>query len=84
MPIKVPNVLPAATVLENENMFVMRENRAASQDIRPLDLLILNLMPTKIATETQLSRLLGNTPLQVELELIHTDSHESKNTSRER
>ena len=83
MPIMIPNSLPAAATLAEENIFVMNETRAVTQDIRPLQILVLNLMPTKIATETQLSRLLGNTPLQVELELIHTDSHESKNTSRE-
>ena len=83
MPIMIPNGLPAAATLAEENIFVMNETRAVTQDIRPLQILVLNLMPTKIATETQLSRLLGNTPLQVELELIHTDSHESKNTSRE-
>ena len=83
MPIMIPNGLPAAKTLAAENIFVMNETRAVTQDIRPLQILVLNLMPTKIATETQLSRLLGNTPLQVELELIHTDSHESKNTSRE-
>ena len=78
MPIMIPNGLPAAKTLADENIFVMNETRAVTQDIRPLQILVLNLMPTKIATETQLSRLLGNTPLQVELELIHTDSHESK------
>ena len=83
MPIKIPNGLPAAQTLAEENIFVMAENRAATQDIRPLQILVLNLMPTKIATETQLARLLGNTPLQVELELIHTSTHESKNTARE-
>ena len=83
MPIKIPNGLPAAQTLASENIFVMDETRAVSQDIRPLQILVLNLMPTKIATETQLSRLLGNTPLQVELELLHTSSHESKNTARE-
>ena len=83
MPIMIPNGLPAAKTLAAENIFVMTEMWAVTQDIRPLQILVLNLMPTKIATETQLSRLLGNTPLQVELELIHTDSHESKNTSRE-
>ena len=80
MPIKIPNGLPAAKVLEKENIFVMTETRASIQEIRPLQILLLNLMPKKIETETQLSRLLGNTPLQVELELIHTKSHESKNT----
>lgn len=83
MPIKIPNELPAVKVLENENIFVMTETRAITQDIRPLKILILNLMPTKIDTETQLSRLLGNTPLQVELELIHTKSHKSKNVAPE-
>ena len=83
MPIKIPDGLPAARTLASENIFVMGETRAITQDIRPLHILVLNLMPTKIETETQLSRLLGNTPLQVELEFIHTSSHESKNTSRE-
>lgn len=83
MPIKIPNELPAVKALENENIFVMTETRAISQDIRPLKILILNLMPTKIDTETQLSRLLGNTPLQVEIELIHTTTHKSKNVSEE-
>ena len=83
MPIKIPNELPAVRALENENIFVMTEKRAIMQDIRPLKILILNLMPTKIDTETQLSRLLGNTPLQVEIELIHTESHKSKNTAEE-
>ena len=83
MPIMIPNGLPAAKTLADENIFVMNETRAVTQDIRPLQILVLNLMPTKIATETQLSRLLRNTPLQVELELLHTSSHESKNTARE-
>ena len=83
MPIKIPNELPAVKTLENENIFVMTEKRAIKQDIRPLKILILNLMPTKIDTETQLSRLLGNTPLQVEIELINTESHKSKNTAEE-
>ena len=83
MPIKIPNNLPAAEVLQQENIFVMHENRALSQHIRPLEIVVLNLMPTKIATETQLSRLLGNTPLQVHLELMHTSSHVSKNVSQE-
>ena len=81
MPIKIPNDLPAVQTLTDENIFVMTETRAITPDIRPLKILLLNLMPTKIATETQLSRLLGNSPLQVELELIHTKSHQSKNTS---
>ncbi|MBQ7336621.1 MAG: homoserine O-succinyltransferase [Clostridia bacterium] len=83
MPIKIPNKLPAAQTLAEENIFVMTDERAVSQDIRPLQILLLNLMPTKIDTETQLSRLLGNTPLQVELTLLHTQSHRSKNTSEE-
>ena len=83
MPIKIPNGLPAAETLRKENIFVMDEQRATTQEIRPLQILLLNLMPKKIETETQLSRLLGHTPLQVELELIHTKSHQSKNTSPE-
>ena len=83
MPIKIPNLLPATQILENENIFVMTETRALSQDIRPLRILLLNLMPTKIDTETQLSRLLGNSPLQVELVLLHTASHRAKNTPEE-
>ena len=83
MPIQIPNDLPAASILQQENIFVMTEHRAKTQEIRPLQIVLLNLMPTKIATETQLSRLLGNTPLQVQLELMHTSSHVSKNTSQE-
>ena len=83
MPIQIPNDLPATAVLQQENIFVMTETRAVSQRIRPLEIVVLNLMPTKIATETQLSRLLGNTPLQVHLELMHTTSHKSKNVSQE-
>ena len=83
MPIQIPNDLPAASILQQENIFVMTERRAETQQIRPLQIVLLNLMPTKIATETQLSRLLGNTPLQVQLELMHTSSHVSKNTSQE-
>ena len=82
MPIKIPNSLPATSVLEGENIFVITESRAISQDIRPLHILLLNLMPTKVATETQLARVLGNTPLQVELELLQVKSHESKNVSQ--
>ena len=81
MPIRIPNDLPAVKTLNDENIFVMTEKRAITQDIRPLKILLLNLMPKKIETETQLARLLGNTPLQVELELIHTRTHTSKNTS---
>lgn len=83
MPIKIPEGLPAAGILENENIFVMNELRARKQDIRPLKILILNLMPTKIVTETQLVRLLSNTSLQVEVTLLRTASHESKNTPKE-
>ena len=83
MPIQIPNDLPAAEVLLSENIFVMPENRASTQDIRPLEIVLLNLMPTKVATETQLSRLLGNTPLQVRMELMHATTHVSKNTSQE-
>lgn len=83
MPIKIPDNLPAAKILAGENIFVMDEKRAMSQDIRPLQIGILNLMPNKIATETQLSRLLGNTPLQVEVELIQVSTHKAKNVSEE-
>ena len=83
MPIKIPNALPATEVLQAENIFVMTETRAITQDIRPLKILLLNLMPTKVATETQFARLLGNSSLQVELGLLHTRSHRSKNTSAE-
>ena len=83
MPIKIPNNLPAVKTLENENIFVMTETRAITQDIRPLRILILNLMPKKIETETQFARLLGNSPLQVEMELIHPRSHQSKNVTEE-
>ncbi|MBQ3541618.1 MAG: homoserine O-succinyltransferase [Oscillospiraceae bacterium] len=79
MPIRIPNDLPAAAALQQENIFVMQQDRAITQDIRPLEIVLLNLMPTKIVTETQLSRLLGNTPLQVNLELMHTTSHQPKN-----
>ena len=83
MPIKLPDELPAVKTLENENIFVMTETRAITQDIRPLKILVLNLMPKKTETETQLSRLLGNSPLQVEFELIHTKSHIPKHTPKE-
>ena len=83
MPIKIPNQLPATEVLTRENIFVMTETRAITQDIRPLQILLLNLMPTKVDTETQLARVLGNTPLQIELELIAPSGHVSKNTSQE-
>jgi len=83
MPIKIPETLPAFETLTEENIFVMKELRAATQEIRPLQIVIVNLMPTKIDTETQLLRLLGNTALQVEVELIHMASRTSKNTSAE-
>jgi len=83
MPIRIPNELPATQTLENENIFVMTETRAMTQDIRPLRIALVNLMPTKIATETQLARLLSNTPLQVELELISSEVHVPKNTPQE-
>ena len=82
MPIKVSNDLPATKILESENIFVMPEKRAMSQDIRPLKIIIVNLMPTKIETETQLLRLLGNSPLQVDIELLQMATHQSKNTSK--
>ena len=82
MPIKIPNELPATSTLTKENIFVMTETRALTQDIRPLQILLLNLMPTKVDTETQLARVLGNTPLQIELELIAPSGHVSKNTSQ--
>ncbi len=83
MPIKIPSDLPARKTLEDENIFVITAERAYSQDIRPLEIGILNLMPTKVVTETQLTRLLGNTPLQVELTLVQVASHKAKNTSQE-
>jgi homoserine O-succinyltransferase len=83
VPIKIPDNLPATEVLNGENIFVMGEARAFHQDIRPLKIVILNLMPTKIATETQLLRLIGNSPLHVEIVLLHPKTHLSKNTSEE-
>ena len=83
MPIKIPNDLPAVQTLLDENIFAMTETRAITQDIRPLKILLLNLMPKKIETETQISRILGNTPLQIELTLIRTKSHQSQNTAQE-
>ena len=83
MPIRIPNDLPATGVLQQENIFVMTQTRAVTQDIRPLEIVLLNLMPTKVVTETQLTRLLGNTPLQVHLELMHTSTHTSKNVSQD-
>ncbi len=83
MPIKIPDNLPAFEILSGENIFVMPEERAAHQDIRPLKIALLNLMPTKIVTETQLLRLLGNSPIQVDVVLLHPQSHTSKNTPEE-
>ncbi|GAB1475415.1 homoserine O-succinyltransferase [Bacillota bacterium] len=83
MPIIVPKGLPAYDILREENVFVMNQTRAQSQDIRPLEIAIVNLMPTKEVTETQLIRLLANTPLQVNLKLLTMDSHDSKNTGRD-
>lgn len=83
MPVRVPVSLPAVEALKEENIFVIDEQRASSQDIRPLRIAILNLMPLKIMTETDLLRLISNTPLQIELDFIDTDSHVSKNTPRE-
>ena len=82
MPVKIPDNLPAVQVLREENIFVMTEERAVSQDIRPLRVAILNLMPTKEVTETQLLRVIGNTPLQVEVTLLRAATHESTNTSK--
>ena len=83
MPIKIPDALPATDILEGENIFVMTERRALQQDIRPLKLLLLNLMPTKIVTETQILRKLANTPLQIDVELLQTKTHKAKNVSVE-
>lgn len=83
MPIKVQSDLPARTILENENIFVMTEKRAATQDIRPLKIAIINLMPTKEATETQLLRLLGNTPIQIDISLVRMENHESTHVNGE-
>lgn len=80
MPIKIPDALPAAEVLTGENIFIMTEERAERQDIRPLNIVLLNLMPTKITTETQLLRLIGNSPIQVDVTFLHPESHKSKNT----
>ena len=82
MPIKIPDKLPAVTQLESENIFVMTETVAARQDIRPLQLMFVNLMPKKITTETQILRYLSNSPLQVEVEFVHMKSHVSKNTAK--
>lgn len=82
MPIKIPEDLPANDILRSENIFCMTEKRALSQDIRPLKIAILNIMPTKVVTETQLARVLGNTPLQVEIDFVNTSSYKSKNISQ--
>lgn len=83
MPIKIPDQLPALSVLDNENIFVMSEHRAANQDIRPMEVAILNLMPNKIETEIQILRMLSNTPLQINIELVRIHANESKNTPKE-
>lgn len=83
MPIRIPDSLPAKQIIRSENIFIMDESRAVMQDIRPLKIAILNLMPKKIETETQLLRLLANSPLQIEIELLQTSSHQSKNTPSE-
>ena len=83
MPIKIPNNLPAVDILHQENIFVMPQDRAVTQDIRPLQILLVNLMPKKIQTEVQFSRLLGNTALQIELELVSPRSHIPQNTPPE-
>ncbi len=83
MPIKIPDKLPATAQLRKENIFVMSEKKAMHQDIRPLKIVIVNLMPTKIATETQLLRLLSNSPLQIEIDFLQMDTHKSKNTPSE-
>ena len=81
MPLIIPQALPAYRALEEENVFVMHRARAQTQDIRPLRILLVNLMPTKIATETQIARMLANSPLQVELSLLHMGTHESMHVS---
>ena len=83
MPLIIPDTLPAAETLQQENIFTMKQARASRQDIRPLKVVIVNLMPTKIDTETQLARVLANSPLQVEMTLVTMDSHESTHVSRE-
>ena len=83
MPIKIPDALPATAILESENIFVMTEYRALHQDIRPLKVLILNLMPTKIVTESQILRKLSNTPVQIQVELLRTASYQSQHTDED-
>ena len=80
MPVTIPAALPARTVLESENVFVMTQGRAGHQDIRPLRIAIVNLMPTKVETETQLRRLLGNSSIQTQITWLHMGSHEARNT----
>lgn len=82
MPVILPSNLPAYKIMQDENIFVMNNERAETQDIRPLEVALVNLMPTKIDTETQFVRLLSNTPIQINVEFIHTDSYESKNISQ--
>lgn len=82
MPVIIPQNLPATEILQKENIFVMRKGRAERQDIRPLNIAIVNLMPTKVETETQLLRLIGNTPLQINVDFVHMSTHESKNASK--
>ena len=83
MPINIPDLLPAREILEKENVFVMTESRAHQQDIRPLRIIILNLMPVKIVTETQILRHLSNSPLQVDIDFLMVSNHTSKNTPSE-
>ena len=83
MPIKIPGQLPALSILDKENIFVMSEHRAANQEIRPMEVAILNLMPNKIETEVQILRQLGNTPLQINVEFVRIHANESKNTPKE-
>ena len=83
MPVKIPDTMPAREILEGEDIFVMTELKAVHQDIRPLRIVILNIMPTKVVTETQLLRLLSNTPLQIEVTFLQTASYQAKNTSVE-
>jgi len=79
MPVIIPSTLPAYKIMKDENIFVMSSERAQSQDIRPLEVVLVNLMPTKIETETQFVRLLSNSPIQINVEFIRTTTHDSKN-----
>ena len=83
MPINIPDDLPASDVLKNENIFVMNQTRATTQEIRPLQICVVNIMPTKVVTETQLLRMLSNTPLQLEVDWVRMESHDAKNVSKE-